>query len=407
MSLLRSYTLASPSGGKRQRAFNGTFFDDSTQGPTTGWSVHSCEDDTGPGVDHPLLINHIEKNGVTPLTGSRGAAVPGWFSWYYNYENWLPDYLLGTNLSHIPGTLPSAGAMATEVLARSNPSKPYVSLPNFLYELKDLPGMIRDIGHLKHQVGGLAKGRGPTGGLSGRDLANHQLSVQMGWDPLIGDLRKLMDFQSKVDRKVVDLNNLFVNNGGLHRTIGKEKPSTSSGGGRSGLWTEVLTSSSDVFVESGIGILIQCRLTTTTTRKSWGSTRWNSTLPPDRSYSSDQLASLARSLVFGLNVNQRAIWDAIPWTWMIDWFTNIGSYLDATNNAIPVSASTPCIMTHTRTVTEWKRIDGNTDIKGAEGSTVIESKHRTIAGPTLSAAIPFLNGRQLSILGALAIQRKR
>lgn len=409
MTRLRTQSYPSSGGGTRQRSFNANYFNNDVQAPFTVLT-NTCEDSTGKGSDHPCYITHMIKNGVTPLTGSIGVVgMPGWFTWYYGYNSWYPDFLVSQTLGHLPNTLPSVGAMATTVLAKSNPSKPYVSLPNFLYELKDLPGMIRDIGHIKHQLGGLVKGPSRSGSaLSARDLANHQLAAQMGWDPLISDLRKMLDFQSQVDRRIVDLENLFVKNEGLHRTVGKSRPPTAKGGGRSGMWTQVLNSSSTVTVESALGIPIQCRLDQQTTVECWGSTRWTSVARPGTDFSSKKLAQMARLLVFGLNINTKAVWDAFPWTWLIDWFTNVGDYLEANTNVIPVVSSTPCIMTHEKTVTTWTRIDGyQNDIAGATGSTVYESKARTIAVPTISATIPFLSGRQLSILGALAVQRFR
>jgi len=400
MTRLRVQSYPSSSGGTRQRSFNANYFNNDVQAPISGFSVNSCEDSTGSGSDHPCYIYHITKNGVTPLTGSIGlVGMPGWFTWYYGYNTWYPDFLASQTLSHLPNTLPSPGAIATAVLAKSNPSKPYVSVPNFLYELKDLPGMIRDIGRIK---------LGQRSTYGAKELANHSLAAQMGWAPLIGDLRKLLDFQSQVDRTIVDLDNLFNKNEGLHRTVGKSRPPTAKGGGRSGLWSQVLNSTSNVTVESAIGIPIQCRLDVQTTVECWGSTRWTSIAKPGTDFSSKKLAAMARLLVFGLNINSKTVWDAFPWTWLIDWFVNVGDYLQANTNVIPVVSSTPCIMTHEKTVTTWTRIDGyQSDIAGATGSTTIESKSRTIAVPTISATIPFLSGRQLSILGALAIQRFR
>jgi len=120
------------------------------------------------------------------------------------------------------------------------------------------------------------------------------------------------------------------------------------------------------------------------------------------------MAKLARDLTFGMNaITAKQIWDAIPWTWLIGWFSNADEFLQAHSNAIPLVHSTPCIMTHAITKTSWIRTDTNTVYEGGYGDAAYETKTRVMNGGTLSASIPFLNGRQLSILAALAIQRKR
>lgn len=65
-------------------------------------------------------------------------------------------------------------------------------------------------------------------------------------------------------------------------------------------------------------------------------------------------------------------------------------------------------MTHAITKTSRIRTDNLQQVyQGGTGDAAYETKTRVINGGTLSASIPFLNARQLSILGALIIQRKR
>jgi hypothetical protein len=271
-----------------------------------------------------------------------------------------------------------------------------LSIPNFLYELKDLPGMIRDIGNLKRQIHNIRQ-KGYARDANPRNAANHLLSYQMGWAPLISDLRKLVDFQAQVDKKMRELQNLY-SNGGLQRRV------------RNPAWKATLDDVVDASIpcESGITSSVTQRITRHTEIERWGTVRWIPTALPDPRFSSKKMAKLARDLTFGLHgLHPKQVWDAIPWTWLVGWFTNADEYISAHNNSIPLRHSVPCIMTSTFSKTSWVRTDSNLAIQGGYGDAGHSTKERVMNGGTLSATIPFLNGRQLSILGALAIQRSR
>jgi len=409
LSRTRTQSFAGPAGGKRQRWFNNGIVNDDTTTAWTPYSSHTCVDDTGFGVDHALTITHVDKSGLVPITGDFTSGL-----WRYKYTNWYADYHRSIALSHLSLSPPSDGSLATTVRARSNPSKPYISVPNFLYELKDLPGMIRDIGYLKLAAQRLLSKehlRRLQLDKSARGLANQQLSVQMGWQPLISDLAKLVDFQARVDRKVVELDTLFNKNGGLHRTVGRNPDAYRKPGSRqrASLWSNSATSTSGtITIDSAIGQLIQAVAFTHSSAESWGSIRWNATSLPKTHYSNKELTRRARNIVLGLNLTPAQIWNAIPWTWLVGWFTNIDEYLGAHTNVIPVSCSNVCIMRRTRTTVSYSRVGGGiATFVGGTGTTIYETKSRSVTSGSLSASFPFLSGRQLSILGALAIQRIR
>jgi hypothetical protein len=291
--------------------------------------------------------------------------------------------------------IPSIGEVATSTLARSNPSKPDVSVPNFLYELKDLPGMIRDIGRLKLLPSKIRKQ-----GFRGlpKDSANWYLSYQMGWRPLIRDLSQLLSFQSLVDKKIRELHGLY-NNGGLQRRV------------RSPEWKASLEQvyNENLYLDSFLSSLT-VKHSVYSNIERWGTVRWIPEHLPDHRYSSKELAGLARRLVFGLNgISAKQLWDAIPWTWMVGWFSNVGEFLQAHSNTIPLTHSVPCIMTKTESKTSWTRNQPESveNWFGGYGDAGHTTKERTVSPGSLSATIPFLNRRQLSILGALAIQRRR
>ena len=107
-------------------------------------------------------------------------------------------------------------------------------------------------------------------------------------------------------------------------------------------------------------------------------------------------------------ISPKQVWDAIPWTWLVGWFTNVDEYLLAHDNRIPLTHSTPCIMTKRFSRWDSLRIPGNAPlVKGGDGAFIRQTKERVVNGGTVTATMGFLSRRQLSILAALHIQRRR
>lgn len=350
---------------------------------------HFCEDYYGnPNVDHPLTVTHRLHGDLPPLNGRW--TNPTNPVVYTEYENFL-----GSGHANIPShisslDLPSVGASATTLRARTNPSREEVSVPNFVYELKDLPGLYRDIMKAKANIGKIRSlGRAEYLG------SGYYLSYQFGWKPLISDIIKLLSFQDSVDKRIVELNRLYSEKG-LKRRLR--------------LHHEVLHSQDSLFVDTAGGIQLTAIRNRITTRNRWGTIRWLPTSVP-KDLRRQDLGRVARRLIFGVHQNgytAKQIWNAIPWTWLIDWFGNVDEYLGAHSNVIPAAPSGPCnIMTHTVTAETWTRTDSFTMISGCEGTRTLETKERVQSSGTLSVRLPFMSSRQLSILGALALQRKR
>lgn len=345
-----------------------------------------CEDVIkDPGKDHPLTITERDNSRFRPLNGHRDG-VDGSFQ---TMENALPT---GFNLvTHTSISIPSVGARATTLRARTNPSREEVSIPNFIYELKDLPGMIRDIGDFKRRL----RKTGSTLGAA-KSVASDHLAIQFGWKPLIKDLADMLAFQEQVDKRIQELDRLYSSKG-LKRRLQLLDVS------------EVSTSNQTV--DTSIGVTIRVRKDKITRIRSWGTVRWLPTSIP-KDLKRQDLGKMARNLVFGMQhrgVDALQAWNMLPWSWLIDWFANTGEYLGAHRNSIPAEPEGPCnIMTLRETYESWTRTDGNQfDFIGSDGLRVLRTKERAQSSGTLSVTLPFITKRQWSILGALAIQRLR
>lgn len=347
-----------------------------------------CIDHIGtPGIDHPLSITERDNRGFKTLSG-RVDLPSGSYSYYDNY---LPDGFT-TPVSHIFTSIPSTGTRATTLRARTNPSREEVSIPNFLYEMKDLPHMIRNMKNLTPLLRNL-KHRNDAAMSA---VASQYLGYEFGWKPLVSDISQLLQFQSQVDRRILELNRLYSGTG-LKRRLN--------------LFDANMTESRNLTVESAYGYTIRVRQDTVTRTRSWGTIRWRPTVVP-KDIGHQQLGRTARKLVHGihhLGVDATQAWNMLPFSWLGDWFGNFGEWLAAHRNDVPAAPTGPCnIMTLQETYELWTRIDGNTvAFKGADGMRILRTKVRAQSSGTLSAHLPLATARQFSILAALNLQRKK
>lgn len=130
------------------------------------------------------------------------------------------------------------------------------------------------------------------------------------------------------------------------------------------------------------------------------------------SYDSSVNAVKRQMLLYGLRINPSTIYRATPWTWLIDWFTNVGDVVQrATDWGVDAIVSKYMyLMTHYVIDVSYKQIlNLNAGPITIEWSEKLETKQRD------EAATPFgfdlkpldLSDRQIAILAALGISRRR
>jgi len=220
-------------------------------------------------------------------------------------------------------------------------------------------------------------------------LASANLAYQFGWEPLISDMWKLLTFQESYEKKRKELMRLYSGSG-LRRNIN----------------LETLT---DTFSESGnfqggFGTAFNFSGVRTRTTKIWGSIRWKPTVVPPGGVPTD-LAVYRAAL--GLDITLASVWEAIPWSWLVDWFTSAGDFLAAHRNTVPAHFSNICIMRKSECVGRFTSTS-NPNGRSWRGATAAFLKEERTPYADLiypTAYLPFLGNGQLSILGSLAILR--
>jgi len=267
---------------------------------------------------------------------------------------------------------------ATQAVARTNPSRAIVSMPAFIGELRSLPGAIFDRG-----MSLLAKYPKRA------RRSNSVVDFNFGFAPLIGDLYRLVYFSTYVDDRVKELTNLHKK-GGLHRRWNLETDAGDDVVENVAVWT----------LE---GAWVEVTITRHTHRRRWATCRW---LPdvPELALSPADLREQAKFAVNGWNLSMADAWEILPWSWLADYFGNVGDYLLANRNAVGASCSSACIMTSIWTDTSHSVTMAPSWLKVSPASEYYATKHRQPNVPVglTIATSPFLGARQLLTLASIA-----
>lgn len=336
-----------------------------------GWdyvsSVDTITDTVSPGDGHYLDILKWKKSGGKinnhPWQSSR------------IFTEYVCDYLTGN--AEMTGHLtvngrPTDYEAASITVARTNPSRPEVDLPVFVGELKDFPELFRsalDILRTKNWI---------------KKAATANLSYQFGVAPLVSDFQNLMKFSEALDKRVEELKRLEKK--GLRRTI--------KIGGYTNQFTEWRTFQSNHASFSGPVTCITRELLSGYVKWYPASSRW----PKDAA----GLRSLAKKALLGLVVDPSTFWELIPFSWLVDYCSSAGTFLMSTRNIVPCTHTAVQVMSHKQS--QWTAPEV-TNSWGTMSSIYcqVDTKSRRLVSPAISAHLPVLSNRQLSILGSIGV----
>ncbi len=355
-----------------------------TTNPTPEIS-ESCADFYGPpfGINALTLIKRKTTGGF--LNGSGGGK---------SYDN-LETYARTTGLIDAPASVQchtNVSGFATKAAALSNPSRPQINLIQSIGELKDVPRMLR---HAGRYLNGTAFKHGNNGLSAAKEVAAENLAIQFGWAPIISDLAKLAKFEESFTRRTRELQRLSSGRGLTRRiklyNFGYEAESTASG-----------------YAWSNDGVFIYVTYKRSVKTKSWSVVRWKPTseikLIPGSEEHRRKLLGLTPSAI------PDAAWELLPWSFLVDYFTNVGDYISLTNNHLLAQCQGGSIMTTKRQVTSWDPTStGSGTFTVSGGSIERVTKLRRAFTPfdfsPISGSFPILSGKQLSILSSLIALR--
>ncbi|DAD51526.1 maturation protein [ssRNA phage Zoerhiza.4_25] len=343
---------------------------------TVGGIHNACDDIVG-NMPNPngLLIEKTSLGAGTISGRSTSFPVYDWDE--YPYTNQPSASLPAGWDSGMPGLV----ASVTQVAARTNPGRADISVPVFLAELKDLPGMIKKNGDNDRYL--KAVGRYKPKGKTSNSVAEEHF----GWTPLFRDIGSLLDFTALVDKRMKELRSLYSKRG-----LRRNKK----------VWANGFTTTQFVVPFNTVEASVYGDRSTSVVARRWASIRWRPTLPPPYMPTNEDLLQKARFAVHGWRINPSDAWELIPWSWLADYFLNVGDMLETYGNAWEYHCEDGCVMT---SVTVTVRDDpfavsgGFTAIPGVATYTL---KLRELASPGLSIFGHILSPKQLTNLAGIA-----
>lgn len=350
--------------------------------PLTYSVSSSCTDSHGwPIVDSGFSSS--QETRTLNLTGTLASVPQSSVVYGTVFENYPVAFPLGGVINTGLAVPPT---WAATTVSRTNPSRPVIVPASLVRDILDLPSMVRDIGKL------LMK---PKGILTPKQLANQHLAIQFGWLPLIRDINQLLDIQSAVLKRHAELRRLYSGKGLKRRVTFYDESSSST--------------VSQTWNRPGVGLRYTHDVKLT--RKMWATIRWKPLAAAGRGPTDDQMHKLARKVVLGLTPEGaiKGAWDLIPWTWLIDWFIDVGSVLTQNSNTVAASHSSMCLMNEKILTVNPTTIvmtgTGTSDVRYT-GLYRQSNKTRLVSGALTSGfTMPYLDMGRLSIISSLFVQR--
>nr|UJQ85890.1 MAG: hypothetical protein 1 [Leviviridae sp.] len=316
---------------------------------------------------------HIQLyNGIIHYNGRLTARMPGQY-----------DTIIG-----------DGSAFGTEAYGKMRPDKPEMELLNAIYELREFPSMLRQ--------------RFLDRGIN--SIGDYWLALKFGWEPLLRDTGLFVLTQINMQKRLAQL----IRDSGrpIKRRIKLRDESYASGRLEWLDWGAFEQSFHSGFYQWQPG----CHAYIRTNDRVWASARFRYWLPEgprDVVWKAKMMAA-----IFGLYPSPKVVWNALPWTWLIDWFGNVGNILSNMSNTGLVERLAADYFYVMREQVQWTQISSHCDFNARGSNAPIRLSAQSSRTDTLKTRVrgdPFgwdtpensLSGMQWSILGALGMSRLR
>lgn len=284
----------------------------------------------------------------------------------------------------------SLNAAGTTAISRCKPTSPHFSLAQSLGELREGAPTIPGVHSWENRTRPLL---GNAGG--------EYLNVQFGWLPLVSDVRKFYESATKSDSILAQ----YRRNANRKIRRGYDFPTTV---------TTRQASGSIQLVPAIFGAFAPGTVSETVTTRRWFRGAFRYYLPSTDSFQNRvrRKAQEANQL-FGVIPTPEVLWELTPWSWAVDWFTNVGDVMSNIS-----SFATDGLVLQYGYIMEHKRVHGEIVVTASpqqvkdyglsrnvfKRTYVREYKVRYPANPYgFGIDDTSLTKRQLSILGALGL----
>jgi len=264
---------------------------------------------------------------------------------------------------------------ATMALAKTNPFRSEASIPVMAWELMECATMFNVVFKTALQLG-----------------SSLYVNYRFGWLALISDLKTFAGVTQAIEDRMKEFHSLFFDYGGLKRRVHLGGDSTETTQQYAGTFSEATIPGAAV---------IQ------TKSKIWASVRWVPTQEGLKNFEKLTSWNNAMRQVFDLEaLDAETLWQIVPFSWLVDYFTDISSFLIADGGRAYCKPSEICIMQRDITTVRGGPT-GTNPYASLSGGTVNkrhETKERWVIPPDESMTVPmsrFLSDSEASIILAL------
>lgn len=272
-------------------------------------------------------------------------------------------------------------AYSLELLSRTNPFRTTYSVPVMFKELIDISSMFRFTSQSLASTAGSA-----------------YLNYRFGWESFIKDLLLFGKITIQLERRLKEIDSL-MKAGGLRRKVSLDK------------YTTFEDPSPKTAISSPAPLWLRIQPHVQYTTEVWATCRW---FPAPgawqelESWSPLERFNQALKAVFDLRTpSPETVWNLIPWTWLIDYFIDIGPRLSAMSNSTLANAEYVCIMRETKmkvtgTVLETSSFSTVSGDYGGE----YHLKKRKVLTPrvNLPSSLNFFTENQAKVILALLLK---
>ncbi len=354
------------------------------------WTTHetmNVQTASLPKITFPYLGTHVWSGSVVPVQG----------------------YLLSIPSPQFFGDPKDAmddlsNAYGAKAFRRARPGNPAAGVLNFAAELRDLPQIpLRALDRLKKF----------------RSIGGEYLNIHFGWAPFLQDLKKMYRTYMELDRQLAQL---VRNNGrGIRRrgSLGETTTTSSTTTYSGNLMGNAFYNAPASIPPYSLGRHTAVRQIITT-EKIWYSSRFHYYIPD---IGSSQWTRRATRALFGVNPTPGVLWDALPWSWLIDYFSSVGDIMhNVSANAVDnLVADYFYVMRHSRveerrmSTGQWPAFAGSSSYSPSPAGSLSLTSTKVSESKLRSSATPYgfnvdfgsLSAHQLGIISALGISRSR
>jgi hypothetical protein len=398
-------------------------------------SAEVCKDFTNPGPPYRsgrelTIVKAALPRGIVRGVGVYNSTEPvhlgfgfkptryrgGFYNPDFQGVDFTEEQLMNPSFIQAPttGFLPALSPYHTLVDKKLRPILSRANLGQSLAELREVPRMLqntaRDFRSSWEVVNRGLEDRVP---LSSSRAGNSWLNLNFGWMPFIRDIGDVFNVVNDFDRLVRDTTNRNDRWDHRERVLEEKTVDTIIGTG-SGMKCSPALSYLVWLCKPGAQWHSRFSYFKRELVRVWGSGDFKFYKPAfdmsSRDYGSGLNHLRRASTLLGTDITPSLLWNVTPWTWLADWFGNIGSVIETATAAGQdgvVSKNVFLMASFDRVITL------NQEINMADGHLSIEFYRTVKSKQRAHAATPYnfgltpteLSARQLSILAALGISK--